>query len=150
MKKRGFEIIKEYRMEQIHLPKRKTASSAGYDLEAAADCSLLPGKVTIIPTGLKAYMQPDEYLGLHIRSGFSIKNAVSLINGQGIIDADYYNNEENEGHIMVAVFNHGNCVVEVTKGMRIAQGIFYTYQTIDGDTAGKGSIRQGGSGSTGE
>lgn len=82
-------------------------------------------------------MQPDEYLGLHIRSGFSIKNAVSLINGQGIIDADYYNKRGKRGAHHVAVFNHGNCVVEVTKGMRIAQGIFYTYQTIDGDTAGK-------------
>lgn len=150
MKIRGFEIITEYRGQQIHLPMRKTASSAGYDIEAAEDRKLMPGEVTFVPTGLKAYMLPDEYLGLHIRSGFSIKNAVSFVNSQGIIDADYYNNPENEGHIMVAVMNHGKKSISVKKGMRIAQGIFYKYLTADGDAAGEGEKRQGGFGSTGE
>ena len=109
----------------------------------------MPHKDTNIPTGLKAYMQQDEYLGIHIRSGFSIKQAVSLINSQGVIDADYYNNLENEGHIMIAVINHSDEVVIVDKGMRVAQGIFYRYLTIDGDSAGNGAARQGGMGSTG-
>lgn len=149
MRKRGFEIITKYKDEGITLPKRKTGSSAGYDMEAAKRIELMPHKVTIIPTGLKAYMQQDEYLGIHIRSGFSIKQAVSLINSQGVIDADYYNNLENEGHIMIAVINHSDEVVIADKGMRVAQGIFYRYLTIDGDSAGNGAARQGGMGSTG-
>jgi len=149
MRKRGFEIVTKYKNEGITLPKRKTGSSAGYDMEAAKRIELTPHKVTIIPTGLKAYMQQDEYLGIHIRSGFSIKQAVSLMNSQGVIDADYYNNLENEGHIMIAVINHSDEVVIVDKGMRVAQGIFYHYLTVDGDFAGDGAIRQGGMGSTG-
>ena len=149
MKTRGFEILEEYKMAAIELQQRKTGSSAGYDIEAAAEVSLAPRQVAIIPTGLKAYMLPDEYLGVHIRSGLSIKKQLSLINGQGIIDADYYNNPDNEGHIMLAIFNHSEVPVKIEKGMRIAQGIFYKYLTADGDAPGCGEIRQGGMGSTG-
>lgn len=150
MKTRGFEVITAYQNKNINLPIRKTKASAGYDMEAAERVELLPHKVTVIPTGLKAYMKDDEYLGIHIRSGFSIKKAISLINGQGIIDADYYNNQENEGHIMVAVINHSDEVVIVEAGMRIAQGIFYQYLTVDNDNLDTGNIRCGGFGSTGE
>ena len=150
MKTRGFEIARGYADQDIHLPHRKTARSAGYDIEAAADCVLLPHQVTVVPTGLKAYMQPDEYLGIHVRSGFSIKKQLSCINSQGIIDADYYGNADNDGHILVALVNHSDVPVQVEKGMRIAQGIFYRYLTVDGDTAGIGAERQGGMDSTRE
>jgi len=150
MKIRGFEIVSKYQDKNIHLPGRKTACSAGYDLEAAEESVLLPHQVVLVPTGLKVYMQENEYLGIHARSGFSIKNGVSLINGQGIIDADYYDNEENEGHIMIPMINHSEQEVIVSKGMRVAQGIFYTYLTADGDAIGIGSKRAGGMGSTGE
>lgn len=149
MKSRGFEIIEEYREKGIHLPERKTLVSAGYDIESAISIDLLPNKVTVVPTGIKAYMQEDEYLGIHIRSGFSIKKQISLINSQGVIDADYYNNEDNEGHIMIAFYNHNDEVVHIDKGERIAQGVFYRYLTVDDDRS-SGIIRKGGIGSTGE
>ena len=136
-----------WRDKGIHLPKRKTEKSAGYDIESAADVDLLPGKVVLIPTGLKAYMGADEYLAIHIRSSMAIKRGIILINSTGIIDADYYNNEDNEGHIMVAVYNTTRETVHVKKGDRVAQGIFIRYLKADGDEAsGK---RTGGVGSTG-
>lgn len=134
----------------IDLPTRKTGCSAGYDFAAAEDVLLEPGRVTLVPTGLKAYMQPDEYLGIHVRSGFSIRNRVSCVNDEGIIDADYYGNADNEGHIFVALVNLGDNSVQIKKGTRIAQGIFYRYLTVDGDAAGIGTARSGGMGSTGE
>lgn len=149
MRQRGFEVVRAYQGQGIHLPERKTACSAGYDIEAAVNVKMPPHQVTLIPTGIKAYMQPDEYLGIHVRSGFSIRQQVSCVNGQGIIDADYYNNEDNEGHIMVALINHSDVEVEVSKGMRVAQGIFYQYRTVDDDAAGMGEKRRGGMGSTG-
>lgn len=139
-----------YADKGIDLPTRKTGCSAGYDLAAAEDVSLEPRRVTLVPTGLKAYMQPDEYLGIHVRSGFSIRNMVSCVNDEGIIDADYYGNADNEGHIFVAFVNLGDSPVQIAKGTRIAQGIFYRYLTVDGDTAGVGAARNGGIGSTGE
>ena len=148
MRTRGFEIVRNYLEQNIALPARKTVQSAGYDIEAASGAVLKAGLVTAVPTGLKAYMGPDEYLGIHIRSGLSVKNALSLINGQGIIDADYYNNPENEGHIIIAFFNHSANDAIIKKGDRIAQGIFYKYLLADGDCGQKKSKRQGGFGST--
>lgn len=149
MKIRGFEIVSEYKEKNIHIPVRKTSLSAGYDIEAADDVLLLPHTVGIIPTGLKAYMQPDEYLGIHIRSGISIKHNLSLPNSQGIIDADYYNNPSNEGHILIAIVNHGDQPFAVNKGLRIAQAIFYRYLVTDYDDAVTHEPRTGGLGSTG-
>jgi len=149
MRVRGFEKIKAYENADFPLPERKTAYSAGYDMVAAEDVTIMPQTVTLIPTGLKAYMQDDEYLGIHIRSGLAVKHSLGLINGQGIIDADYYNNSSNEGHIMVAVFNHGKAAVSINKGERVAQGIFYRYLRTDTDAGADLPTRTGGIGSTG-
>ena len=56
MRSRGFEVVSSWKTEGIRIPVRKTASSAGYDIESGRDMDILPGKVTLIPTGLKAYM----------------------------------------------------------------------------------------------
>ena len=143
---RGFERITGY--VDSALPRRKTVASAGYDLAAARDCLLEAGKVALVPTGLKAYMPDDEYLAIHIRSSMAVKHKLSLINGQGIIDADYYNNQDNEGHILVAVYNHGCESFQLEKGTRIAQGIFMKYLITDHDAAE--GMRTGGIGSTGK
>ena len=149
MRKRGFEIISDYKDKDIHLPVRKTAKSAGYDLEAAQDKLIKAGQCGVIATGLKAYMQDDEYLGIHIRSSLAFKKHLNLINSQSVIDADYYNNPDNEGHIMIGLINFGTEDVFIQKGMRIAQAIFYKFLTVDDDIAND-SVRQGGFGSTGE
>lgn len=147
MRKRGFEIVSSWEGKGIHIPERKTSCSAGYDLESAQDADLLPGKVTILPTGLKAYMVDGEYLAIYIRSSMAIKHGLILINSTGIIDADYYNNPDNEGHIMVAVYNTGSSVFHISKGERVAQAIFTGYLKADGDHAD--AVRTGGVGSTG-
>lgn len=149
MRNRGFEIVSDFKDKHINLPTRKTSKSAGYDIEAAEDKIIKAGKMAVIATGLKAYMQDDEYLGIHIRSSLVFKKHLNLVNSQGVIDADYYNNEDNEGHIMIGLINFGNEDVEITKGMRIAQAIFYKFLIID-DEKKVDTIRSGGFGSTGE
>ena len=150
MRERGFEIVREYEGRGIRLPRRRTAGSAGYDIEAAEETVIEPGELAFVPTGLKAYMGQDEVLQLHIRSSIAVRYQLFLMNSVGIIDADYYNNEENEGHILVAFLNHGKEAVRFEKGFRVAQGIFLKYLPTDGDRAGEGASRQGGFGSTGE
>ena len=150
MRLRGFEVISSYKSANLLLPVRKTKYSAGYDIAAAEDVILPPQRTTLVATGLKAYMLADEYLGIHIRSGLSVKNNVSLINSQGIIDADYYNNTDNEGHIMIALYNHNTDPITIAKNTRIAQGIFYNYLTTDTDENNSSVTRAGGLGSTGQ
>lgn len=149
MKTRGFEIVSGYQGRGVTLPQRKTGKSAGYDLQAARTVVVAPGGTAMVPTGLKAYMQDDEVLTIHIRSSMAVKRGLMLVNNVGIIDADYYNNEDNEGHIFIALWNRGREAVTIESGERIAQGIFMKYLTVDGDAAGEGEARTGGFGSTG-
>lgn len=104
-------------------------------------------KPTLVPTGLKVYMQEDEYLQIVNRSSNPLKRFLALPNGIGIIDADYYNNEGNEGHLYVQLINFGLVDQVINKGDRIAQGIFSPYLIVDGDQGGVAE-RSGGFGSS--
>ena len=150
MKIRGFEKIAKYAEVDFPLPERKTELSAGYDFCLPEEVTLEPGQLQLVPTGVKAYMQAGEWLGMHIRSSIAVKKHLMLVNNVGIIDADYYNNEDNEGHIMLALLNMGQEKVVLPKGERVAQGIFYTYLTADGDEKVTKAVRGGGFGSTGK
>ncbi len=150
MKERGFEIIKGWENKQINLPIRKTALSAGYDTEAAEDTIIPPFKPgikpTLIKTGIKAYCKDNEWIMLANRSSNPGKKHLVLANGIGIIDADYYGNEDNDGHIMFAYFNISDKEVTIKKGEVVGQLVFMSYLTADNDKAtGK---RKGGFGST--
>ena len=148
MKERGFEIVSAYAAAGVTLPQRKTAAGAGYDLAAAAAVDLAPHAVTVVPTGVKAYMARDEYLSIFIRSSLAFKKGLMLANSTGIVDSDYYNNPDNEGHIMIAYYNTADTVYHIEKGERIGQGIFMKYLLTDMDEAV--GQRTGGIGSTGK
>lgn len=140
---RGFEILQGYENSGIILPTRKTAFSAGYDLQAAENVLVSDKKVSLVPTGLKAFMLPDEVLMIYIRSSLAVKYGVTLANGVGVIDADY------KDHIILPVISF-NGEFEIKKGMRVAQGVFQKYLPVDGDKIGVGALRSGRFGSTGE
>ena len=149
MRCRGFEVAKGWEDKDIHLPVRKTAHSAAYDVEAAEDIiipSYKPGiKPTLIPTGLKAYCMDDEWYMLANRSSGPKKGFV-MANSIGIVDSDYYNNVDNDGHFYFQYFNFLEHDLEVKKGDVIGQVIFMKYLMTDDDkTTG---VRVGGFGST--
>lgn len=148
--KRGFEVVKGFEEKDIHLPIRKTKYSAGYDIEAAEDI-VIPKYVdgmtpTLVPTGLKVFMQEDEVLFLYNRSSNPKKRGIVLANGVGVIDKDYYGNMDNDGQIFFAFYNIGKEDVFIKKGEAIGQGIFSKYLLVDDDQAD--GIRKSGFGST--
>ena len=149
-KVRGFEVAKGFEDKGINLPVRKTKYSAGYDIEAAEDVivpSFKKGMApTLIKTGLKAYMQEDEYLKLCNRSSNPKKKGLILSNSIGVVDADYYGNPDNDGLIMFAFYNIKEEDVEIKKGEVIGQAIFEKFLVADGDNAE--GLRMGGFGST--
>ncbi len=146
MTERRFAPVRAYE-GRVRLPQRKTRHSAGYDLEAAEEVTVEPGQVALVPTGLKAYMGEGEVLLLAVRSSLAVKRRLALANGIGVIDADYADNPDNEGHILVALVNLGDGPVTIARGERVAQGIFVNYLTVAGDQPG--GRRVGGIGSTG-
>ncbi len=150
MRNRGFEVVKGYEDKGINLPVRKTKYAAAYDVEAAEEI-VLPSfnkgmKPTLIPTGLKAYMKSDEVLLIVPRSSGPKKQGISFPHNVGVIDSDYYNNPDNEGHIFVQCINLKDEDVVIKKGEAVAQAIFQKYLTVDDDNAE--GIRTGGFGST--
>lgn len=149
---RGFEIAKGFENKGINLPERKTRCSAAYDIEAAEDI-IVPSfkkgmKPTLVPTGLKAYMQEDEVLYLYAKSSGFPKKGIMLSNNVGVIDGDYYENESNDGHIMFSLINLKDEDLYIKKGEAIGQAMFAKYLVIDNDKAT--GVRKGGFGSTSE
>ena len=149
-RKRSFEVARGFEGKGINIPERKTKNSAGYDIEAAEDCivpAFKPGqKPTLIKTGLKAYCQPDEFYMLCNRSSNPGKKGLVMANSVGIIDSDYYGNQDNDGHFMFAYYNFFDHDIEIKKGEVIGQAIFMKYLVTDDDNA-QGE-RTGGFGST--
>ena len=132
--------------EDIKLPVRSTKHSAGYDFISPFTFELLPGETIKVPSGIKVTMNEDEFLAILVRSSMGFKYNVRLCNQVGIIDSDYYNNPDNEGHMFIALKNEGEKVFKVEKGEKYAQGIFQKYLLTDDDMAD--GDRLGGFGST--
>ena len=154
---RGFEKISfaEFRKvfgddkelyQEYNLPRRSSKHSAGYDFLAVKDYVIRPKEILKIPTGVKARMQGDEVLLIVVRSSMGFKYNVRLTNQVGVIDSDFYNNIDNEGHIFISLQNEGDKDYVIEKGEAYAQGMFMKYLLSDDDTAE--GIRIGGLGSS--
>ena len=132
--------------EEYCLPKRGTKNSAGYDFFAIKDYVIKPGEIVKIPTGYKVKLLNDEMLMIVVRSSMGFKYNVRLTNQVGIIESDYYNNPDNEGHMWVCLQNEGDKDFIINKGDAYAQGIFLKFFITDDDNASV--CRTGGIGST--
>ncbi len=167
MRNRGFEICKGFEDKDINLPVRKTKNSVGYDIEAAED-TVIPSiwktvfsnvgkflkgnneyetfKPTLVKTGIKSYFNEDEGLFLANRSSHPGKKGLVLANSIGVVESDYYENPDNDGHIMFAYYNFFPVDVTIKKHEVAGQGFFQKFLITDDDNAdGK---RMGGFGST--
>ena len=133
--------------ENIKLPKRATSGSAGYDFYLPTDIEVHPSGALIIPTGIKVQLDSNKVLEIYPRSSLGFKYRMKICNTVGIIDADYYNNANNEGHIMIKIENCGNEIINLAAGNAFAQGIIKEYFTVDDDIP-VSETRVGGMGST--
>jgi dUTP pyrophosphatase len=103
-------------------------------------------KPTLVSTGMKCQLEPNTYLELSVRSSCPLKYWLILANGVGIIDADYYNNPDNEGEIFFQMINLSPFDIQLHKGDIIGQGIIKPYLITEDDNAS--GERMGGFGST--
>ena len=133
---------------EYKLPQRDSDSTAGYDIYLLQDLIIKPGEIKKIPTGIKSFFQKDEVLFLIVRSSTGFKYNIRLCNQVGVIDADYYNNPDNEGEIAFLFYNMLEEDVVIKAGEKLGQGIFVKFAKVDNDITN--GMRQGGFGSTGE
>ncbi len=121
--------IRIYRKDKsVPLPKRQTGRSAGLDVYASKRVEVSPGQAVMVPTGLVIESPPGSYFKIFIRSGFAVKNGVSLVNDVGVIDEDYCGPDD---EVRIGLIRHYNPAhpdfakpLVIEKGTRIAQLIF--------------------------
>lgn len=133
--------------DEIKLPKRATAGSAGYDFYMPVSMIIDPGQTVKVPTGIRVEIEENWVLKCYPRSGLGFKYRLQLNNTVGIIDSDYFYSD-NEGHIFAKLTNDSRegKVLELSAGSGFMQGIFVEYGiTTDDDVV---AVRNGGFGST--
>lgn len=148
-----FEVAEDIEIQPYRILRNKIGkhyyenSKKTYTLEEVSKITKdLKAKPTLVPTGVKCKLEPDEYLQLSVRSSCPLKYWLILANGIGIIDADYYNNPDNEGEIFFQIINLSPMPILLKKGDIIGQGVILKYGLTDDDLVEK--LRIGGFGST--
>lgn len=147
-----------YAPENIELPKRSTETSAWYDFFASEDI-IIPSlfkalgkweflKPTFIPTHIKSFIPEWMFLQLANRSGNPLKIGILMANWVWVIDADYYNNPDNEWHIQWIFWNMTPEDIIIKKWQKVFQWVFIKYETIENEK-NNFSERSWGFGSTG-
>lgn len=136
------------RIELINgeIPARATEGSAGYDLRAAEDKLIIPGRSEIIRTGIKVEIPEGYELQARPRSGLAAKKCLTILNAPGTIDSDY------RGEVHVNLINLGFDTVRINKGDRIAQLLLtpvYNIEWEEVDSLTPTARGTGGHGSTG-
>ncbi len=113
------DIVTLPHFEGLSLPAYETADSAGMDLRCAVHETILlePMERRAVPTGISIALPSGYEAQIRPRSGLSLKQGIGVVNAPGTIDADY------RGEILVPLINFSKVVVEITRGMRVAQMI---------------------------
>lgn len=130
------------------LPTRSDSGSAGYDFYSPETVTIEPKQMVKIKTNVKCSMAECDVLMLYVRSSIGIKKNLMLANGTGVIDSTYYNNPDNEGNIIIALYNYGDEPQTIEIGDRIAQGVITSFFTVENDVV-LSDKRTGGIGSSG-
>ena len=129
-----------------HIPEYQSAEAAGFDLASVADVTVQPGKVVLVPTGLVIHVPLRMFLGIFARSSTPLKRGLMVANGVGVIDPDYCGPDD---EVKIAVMNFTDGPVVVSKGDRIAQGIFLSAPRVRWAEAEPAGRSRGGFGSSG-
>lgn len=141
-----FEKVKRIE-EDIKLPERSTLNSAGYDFFVLEDIRFPAKTITRVFTGVKCELMPNQVLILANRSSNPSKKGLILLNGIGVIDADYYGNPDNDGEIAFEFYNMLDEDVEIKKGEKLGQGVILKFDKTEDDYVT--NVRKSGWGSTG-
>lgn len=131
--------------KDLIIPTRSTKHSAGYDFRSPITFDVKANEKYILPTGIKCEMSEDKVLLCFPRSSYGFKYGFRLLNSTGVIDSDYYNNKDNEGHIMLGFMTDKDMVIK--KGDKLFQAVITKFYTTEDDDSKED--RKGGIGSTG-
>lgn len=145
---KGMKIMKIKKLdEKAVIPKRGSASAAGYDIYSIEDVSLPSGETKLIRTGLSMEIPENYFGGVFARSGLAVKEGIRPANCVAVIDADY------RGELMVPLHNDSKEERRITVGERIAQLVILPFLPVEfeeTDELSETDRGEGGFGSTGK
>lgn len=126
-------IVKIINKSKNELPKYETLLSAGMDLRANLEESIVlkPFQRLVVKTGLFISLQQGYEAQIRPRSGLALKKGITVLNSPGTIDADY------RGEIGVILINLSDSDFEINTGDRIAQMIIAKHETIEWEAVDK-------------
>ena len=101
----------------VDVPRYHSPGAAAVDLAAAADTTVAPGQLALVPTGLVFAVPEGHFLAIVARSSLP-KRGLIVANGLGVLDSDYRGPAD---EARVLVLNYTNVPVTIAKGDRIAQ-----------------------------
>lgn len=141
--------VKIINTSQHEIPSYETSLSAGLDLRAnlSETVVLKPLERALIKTGLFIEIPAGYEAQVRPRSGFALKQGVTVLNSPGTIDADY------RGEVGVILINLSAEAVTIENGDRIAQLVFAKVEQahwITTDELSETERGAGGFGSTGK
>ena len=149
---RKFELVRDDAMmydvdkETLKKPYRATKHAVCYDCFSPIDVEIPAESTKLVFINFKAYCNTDEGYILASTSGLG-KRGIILANGIGIIESDYYGNENNDGNLGFMLHNLSKDEVHINVGDKIGQGFFIKILRVD-DEEEVQSVRKGGFGST--
>ncbi len=150
MKKIQLKLLDNRIGQSIPIPEYATSGSAGLDLRACLEQSLLlkPGETQLIPTGMAIHIDDASLAAVILpRSGLGHKHGIVLGNLVGLIDSDY------QGQLFVSCWNRGGTEFTIEVGDRIAQLVFVPVAQVEFeqvDSFGDSHRGEGGFGHTGK
>lgn len=117
--------VTENEYAEIQLPKKRYRSSSYYEFFAPYDIILEPQSVQTVYTGVKCNLGDSYVLRVYPKSNLETgaKGIVSLDAPYVLTESDYYNNEVNEGHILLRMKNDKSYPISYRKGEVFAIGI---------------------------
>ena len=131
----------------VKLPAYESAGAAAFDLAAAEETVVEPGRVSLVPTGLVIEVPQGSALGIFARSSTPLKRGLMIANGVGIVDSDYCGPTD---EVKIAVMNFTDAPVTVNAGDRIAQGLLLAAPQVEWEEATElAGKSRGGFGATG-
>lgn len=101
--------------EYAIIPQKSYEGDAGLDLFSIDDIVLSPGERCLVHTGIIIELPPYTEAQIRPRSGYALKNGITVLNSPGTIDQGYRN------EIGVILINLGKEDFNIKRGMRIAQ-----------------------------
>jgi len=132
----------------ITRPVYSTELSVGADLKAYEKITIKAHDFGMVPLGVKAHFNEDEMLNIYPRSSFAKKTGLILANGVGVVEADYWENESNDGELCACFYNLKDEDVEINPGDKVCQAVIVPILRAQNGVEILNEKRTGGFGST--